>query len=95
MALSRIQQHVLGSIGLKTGDYAYFSSQVGCLFRNPVVAALDEYGIPIQVAERIQSILGTTSDLDIAVQNLRRVDISRLPLDVFERELLEDAKQYL
>jgi hypothetical protein len=95
MALSRIQQHVLGSLGLKTGDYAYFSSQVECLFRNPVVAALEEYGIPIQVAERIQPILGTTSDLDLAVQNLRRVDLNLLTLDVFERELLEDAKQYL
>jgi len=95
MALSRIQQHVLGSLGLKTGNYAYFSSQVECLFRNPVVAALEEYGIPMQVAERIQPILGTTSDLDLAVQNLRRVDLNLLTLDVFERELLEDAKQYL
>ncbi|MFA5422276.1 MAG: DEAD/DEAH box helicase [Phycisphaerae bacterium] len=95
MALSRIQRHVLGTLGLKTGDYAFFSSQVECLFRNPVVAALDEYGIPMQVAERIQPILGTTSDLDVAVQNLRRVDLNLLSLDVFERELLEDAKQYL
>jgi hypothetical protein len=95
MALSRIQQHILGSLGLRTGNYAYFSSQVECLFRNPVVAALEEYGIPMQVAERIQSILGTTNDLDVALQNLRRVNINQLPLDVFERELLEDAKQYL
>jgi len=95
MALSRIQQHVLGSLGLKTGNYAFFSSQVECLFRNPVVAALDEYGIPMQVAERIQPILGTTSDLDVAVQNLKRIDLKLLSLDAFERELLEDAKQYL
>ncbi len=95
MALSRIQQCVLGSLGLKTGDYAYFASQVECHFRSPVIAALDEYGIPVQVAERIQPILGTTSDLDVAVQNLRRHDLDTLQLDAFERELLEDATQYL
>jgi len=95
MALSRIQKHVLGSFGLATGDYRYLASQVECFFRNPVVAALDEYGIPLQVAERIQSVLGTTDDLDLALQNLKEANLAGLKLDEFERELLEDARQYL
>ena len=32
MALSRVQEHVLGDTGLHTGDYSFFASQVECLF---------------------------------------------------------------
>jgi len=95
MALSRIQEHVLGVLRSPTGDYSYFASQVECLFRNPVVAALDEYGIPLQVAEHIQSVLGTTDDLDIALKEFGRADLGQLALDPFELDLLEDAQQAL
>lgn len=95
MALSRIQQHVLDALGFRSGDFGYFASQVECLFRNPVVAALDEYGIPLQVAERIQTVLGTTDDLDLALNNLRSADLTILELDGFELELLDDARRSL
>jgi len=95
MAVSRIQEYVLQTQGLSSGDYRYFASQVECLFRNPVVAALDEYGIPLQVAERIESLLGSTDDLDVALHNLKRADLTTLKLDRFELELLIDAARAL
>lgn len=95
MALSRIQEHVLDSLGLPTGDYSYFASRVECFFKNPVVAALDEYGIPLQVAERIQSVLGTTDDLDLALRNLKNANFTDLGFMGFELELLTDACQFL
>ncbi len=95
MAVSRIQDHVLGALRLPTGNYSYFASQVECLFRNPVVAALDEYGIPLQVAERIQQVLGTDKDLDLALLNLKQANLKKVRLDAFERELLEDAQRAL
>lgn len=95
MALSRIQQHVLGSLGLPAGDYRYFASQVESFFRNPVVVALDEYGIPLQLAEKIQKYIGITDGLDCALENLRRLDLMSIPLEKFEKELLHDAQRYL
>ncbi len=92
MALSRIQSHVLGAMNLPTGDYSYFAMRVESLFRSPVVAALDEYGIPLQVAEKITRLLNTEDDLDLALSNLKSIDLSSLDLGPFERELLADAQ---
>jgi hypothetical protein len=95
MALSRIQEHVLKSLGYSFGDFGHFASAVECLFRNPVVAALDEYGIPTQLAERIQGTLGSEDDLDLALLNLKKADLTKVKLDPFERELLADAQKAL
>ncbi len=95
MALSRIQQAVLSRLGLEAGDYATFASQAECLFRNPVVVALDEYGVPLELAEKIQPQLGTTDDLDLALRRLKGMRLDRLSLTAFEREILEDTQKSL
>lgn len=91
MAVSRIQESVLKAVGLPYGDFSHFASQVECFFSNPVVAALDEYGIPVEVAKKVQDALGTENDLDLALKNLREVDTTSLDLHPFERELIKDA----
>lgn len=95
MALSSIQQHVLSQLGLPFGDYSSFAAQSESLFRTPVVAALDEYGIPIQLGERLKNLLRTKDDLDIAIDALRSLDGTKLKLGPFETELLNDAKSAL
>lgn len=94
MALSRIQQYVLGALRLPYGDYQSFASRAECLFTTPVVAALDEYGIPIQLGERLQPQLGTTDDLDKALTELKDLDISMLKnVSDFERDLIAYAQK--
>ncbi len=95
MALSRIQAHVLNKIGYPCGDFTFFASEVECLFRNPVIAALDEYGIPATLAKQIQRLLATENDLDVALANLKKADFTEMKLDPFERELLIDAQKAL
>ena len=92
MALSRIQEVLLGRRGQPTGDYSAFASQVECLFRNPDIAALDEYGVPLQIGENIQLALGVTDDLDAALQQLRALNAKALGLDDFEVQLVEEAQ---
>lgn len=92
MALSSIQREVLSRMGLPFGDYTAFASQAESLFRAPVVAALDEYGIPIQVAEKIQAFLRTKENLDVALESLKSLNTSRLKLSPFEMELVRDAQ---
>lgn len=94
-ALSSIQQHVLSERGLPAGDYSAFAAQAESLFRAPVVAALDEYGIPLQLGERLQNLLRTKDDLDVALAAIKSFDVSRLRLGAFEAELLADAQRAL
>ncbi|HLG16394.1 MAG TPA: hypothetical protein VJH03_18085 [Blastocatellia bacterium] len=95
MAVSRIQRAVFEPRGLRFGDFSSFASRVECRFTNPVVAALDEYGVPLQLGAKIARALGETEDLDVALANLKELRIDELPLDEFERELLTDAKAFL
>lgn len=95
-AISRIQAHVLQERGFPSGEYQSFASRVECLFTNPVVAALDEYGIPMQLGEKVQGLLGTTNDLDQALANLSRIDATAVRnISSFERHLIVDAQDGL
>jgi len=94
MALSRIQEYVLRSMDLPYGNYESFAGRVECLFTRPVVAALDEYGIPIQLGERMQNLLGTADDLDQALAVVARLKVPDvMGIDDFERDLLAYAQQ--
>jgi hypothetical protein len=95
MALDRIQKHVFGGRKLPPGDYRFYAASVECLFRSPVIAALEEYGIPIQVTERIIGALGSSQDLDVALERLRKLDVRRFRLTAFETDVVEDAQKYI
>lgn len=94
MALSRIQRAVFEPHGLPFGDYSAFTSQVECFFNSPVIAALDEYGIPIQVGVKIGNALGEIDNLDATLARLKDLNIDELELDDFEKELLADARGF-
>lgn len=95
MAISRIQRAVFEPLGLPFGDYSTFASQVECFFKNPVVAALDEYGIPMQIGIKISDAIGETDDLDAALARLKQLNVDGLALDDFEKSLLSDAQAAL
>ena len=95
MALSRIQRATLEPLGLPFGDYSVFTSQVECFFKSPVVAALDEYGVPLQVGVKITDALGESENLDAALAKLKDIRLEQLGLDDFEKELLSDARGFL
>lgn len=95
MALSRIQSHVLGARGLPFGNYAFYCSRLESLFRAPVLGALDEYGVPPPIGEKILTALGTDEDLDLALAALRKLVVERLQLSVFECAVVTRAKEGL
>lgn len=94
-AVSTIQRAVFEPLGLAFGDFSTFATQVECFFRNPVAAALDEYGVPFQMGIKVSEALGETADLDAALAKLKGLSIEGMILDDFERELLSDAKAFL
>lgn len=92
MALNRIQKELYEEINFQTGDYSYFSSQIECLFTDPLFVALDEYGIPIQTSNKIKSKLDTNGNLDYLLEQIRELPIESLDISKFEKELLSDAQ---
>lgn len=93
MAVNRIQNEVAIKSKIKPADYTYFIGQVENLFSDPVLSALDEYGIPFPLAKRLEGQLATNGDLDAALEKLRNLNISNLNLTNFEKRLLSDAKE--
>ena len=85
----------LGRQGLPVGSYDWFAGQVECLFLDPVLLTMDEFGIPLDVARKLQRRLATEGDLDLALERLKALDLDRWGLSTFERELVEDAREHL
>jgi len=95
MALSSTQKHVLTENDLPAGDYSVVAAQAESLFRAAVVAALDEYGVPLQLGEKLQNLLRTSDDLEAALAVIKSLDVAKLRLGLFETELLADAQRAL
>ena len=93
--LDRIQREVFKKQSLRCGDYSFFKSEIENQFLDPTLIALEEYGLPIQVSQKIKSILEPDGDLDAVIERIRKLEISQLYLDEFEIELLEDTKNHL
>ena len=96
MAVSRIQNELAEKLGIEKADYSFFCTQVENLFKDPALIALDEYGLPLSLAEKIKNKLNPEGKLDIAIDNLSKLDLDLLNnLTVFEKELLQDVKNYI
>lgn len=91
----RIQRTVLGRRGLPAGDYSVFGAQVESLFLPAPLSALEEYGVPIELAARLSARLQPNGDLDDLLSRLRTLDVNSVPATPFERELLADAQDSL
>jgi hypothetical protein len=94
-SLDRIQKEVFSSLGLRSGDYSLYTSRIRNLFLPPPLSAIDEYGLPVEVAERIQSALVIDGNLDHLLASLALLDAALLPVSTFERQLIEDTQATL
>ena len=95
MAMSLIQEHIFSTkYGLK-GDYSFFAMRLESLFRNPVSTALEEYGLPIQVMDKIERIVKLSDEIDGAIEEIKMLPADQLGLDGFERELFIDTQSHL
>jgi hypothetical protein len=90
-AFSDVRQHVLGG----AGDYSYFSSQLENLFRKPFQVALEEFGVPLQVSDKIASVMLGLDSIDHVLEMIRGLPTDNFGLDAFEQELLKDCQAAL
>ncbi len=88
-AVSRIQSEVLARHSKRPGDYSFFCAQMESLFMSPIIIALEEYGIPLQLGAQIMPLLGTSQTLDAVLAELAKRRAAEIPgLTKFERELI-------
>jgi hypothetical protein len=94
-ALNRIQADVFGRVGLEPGDYSAYAGQVEGLFLESPLVALDEYGVPPELAFKLKAWLQPEGDLDAVLTRLKGIDESDLGLTSFEAELVRYAQEGL
>jgi hypothetical protein len=91
-AIDRIQREVLTRFHLRPGSYEFFASSVESLFLPPALLALDEYGLPLEIARKLEKRLNATDGLDAALQALHNLRVEDVRLTDFEKELVHDAQ---
>jgi hypothetical protein len=93
MALERIQSEVFGRMGLTAGSYSAFAVRMENLLLPAALAALDEYGLPLPVVERMARKLPSDQGLDAVLATIKNADLSTFQLTPFERRLVEELQK--
>lgn len=95
MVISTIQHQILSEHGATPGDYALFAEMIENIFMPSSLFALDEYGVPVQTAQKLSSHLATVASVDDVLGSLARLDLSLFELSHFEIELLNDVRELI
>ncbi len=80
---------------MPSGDFTVFASQVENFFLPVPLLALEEYGLPRSVGEKLAEQLRPDGDLDAALARLAELSDDPGGLTPFELELLGDVKASL
>ncbi|WP_122554313.1 DEAD/DEAH box helicase [Pseudomonas viridiflava] len=93
MALSKIQADVFRRVNVEPGDFGFFAEQLENLFHDPLLTALDEYGVPVQISSKFKSAILPADGLTQLLDNLRAwaPKIASSPLSSFEKRIVKWA----
>jgi hypothetical protein len=93
MAVNKIQADVLVKKVIEPGDFSFFAEQLENMFLDPLLTALDEYGIPTQISSQIKNLILPSEHLNDLLAKLRALapKVERLQLTNFEKSLMNWA----
>lgn len=95
MVIDAIQRDIFTRSSIEPGQYALFAEQAENLFLPSPIFALDEYGVPVQTAQRLASRLLPAESLDDVLAAVIALPLDELNLSRFENTLIEDLKLLL
>ena len=95
MSLGDIANDIFRKNDLPLCDYSYFASLVECYFMPPYVIPMDEYGLPIQISNKIGDIMEISSNMDEALEQLHNFIPSQDSFSNIEIEFIEEFKKYI
>ncbi len=95
IALNSVVNHVLQLRGLSPCNYMPFAMTIEHLFQPTSFSALEEYGLPTEISEKLlnEKLFSKDDGLDVVVNNLRNSELSRYADSIFERRVIEDFQQ--
>jgi hypothetical protein len=95
IALNDVANHVLLLKGLRPCNYLPFAMTLEHLFQPSSFSALEEYGLPTEISEKLlnQQVFKKDDSLDVVVNSLRNRDLTRFGDGVFEKRVIEDFQQ--
>jgi hypothetical protein len=86
--ISDVTRHVLHT----PTDFSLFAGQLENLFRSPFQVSLEEFGLPLQLTDKISRYLDGAHSIDEAISRLKKARATELGLRGFEKELFEDCQ---
>lgn len=89
--IDRIQKEIMPRQNRPSGDFLYYAGQVEHYFLDPVLVALEEYGIPLQTARALENQVLVPGDLDETIARLKTIDLHRVQVHEFEKGMVENA----
>jgi hypothetical protein len=96
MALSRIQADVLARFkATLPGDYTLLAARAESLFLPAGLYALDEYGVPAEIAVKLMRSTGPIHDVDQGLRMLASIPLDDIDLLSFERDLIANVRRSL
>lgn len=96
MVVHHIQAEVARMLEVSPGDYSVYADAAKNLFLPELISALDEYGIPLQIATKLSVYLEPLFELDAIISRLRTLDVENLDsLTPYERRFVKQVQETL
>jgi hypothetical protein len=93
--VNSIQKEIYQKNFMKPGDYSRFAAMTQNLFIDQNLIELDEYGVPIQVSQKLYYYLSTAKNFDDLLSILKEINLEETRLDNFEKDLVRDTLHYI
>ena len=95
LAIDRIQKNVFPRYKMPVGDYAEYADMVKHWFRPPAETILEEYGLPMPMTAKIDSINKLPDSVDDVLDFVSKIDTRRYGWTEVEQSIYEHAFPHL
>lgn len=85
-----VQKYIFDDLGFEPGSYLSYADAVESHFLPPVYQALEEYGLPSQVSNKLRERVNMSQSLDDVLTDLYSLPRTLNELSAFEQRLLAD-----
>lgn len=94
-SLNQIANEIFKKHGYDLCDYSYYATLVENYFNPSYVVPFDEYGLPVQVTNRLRTKIHFSENLDEALQQLKKVNVNSLCLTDIEKYFIKNVQMYI
>ena len=94
-SLNQIANDVFERHGYVLCDCSYYASLVESYFYPSYVVPFDEYGLPVQVTDKLRKKIRFSDTLDEAMKQLKEVNVNAVDLEEIERYFVKNVQMYI